>query len=77
MFDDGRKVYIEFPSGIIQGEAPPLFVVGSEGENQLVNYRMKGRFYIVDQLFAAAELRLGQYPLLVFRISRTVGEVAK
>ena len=77
VFDDGRKVYIEFPSGIIQGEAPPLFVVGSEGENQLVNYRMKGRFYIVDQLFAAAELRLGQYPQLVVRISRTDGEVAK
>ena len=77
VFDDGRKVYIEFPSGIIQGEAPPLFVVGSEGENQLVNYRMKGRFYIVDQLFAAAELRLGQYPQLVVRISRTDGEAAK
>lgn len=26
-FDDGRKVYIEFPRGITQGEAPPLFVV--------------------------------------------------
>jgi len=27
-FDDGSKVYIEMPSGIAQGEAPPLFVVG-------------------------------------------------
>ena len=25
-YDDGRKVYIEFPPGIAQGEMPPLFV---------------------------------------------------
>src|SRR5271166_5457493 len=31
-FDDGRKVYVEFPRGIAQGEMPPLFVVGPEGK---------------------------------------------
>ena len=30
-FDDGRQVFIEFPRGIGQGEMPPLFVVGPEG----------------------------------------------
>ncbi len=70
-FDDGKKVYIEFPRGIAQGEAPPLFVVGPSGESELVNYRMKGRYYIVDQLFAAAELRLGEGPQKVVRISRS------
>ena len=30
-FDDGSKVYIEFPRGIAQGEMPPLFVIGPEG----------------------------------------------
>jgi len=59
-FDDGRKVYIQFPARIDQGEAPPLFVVSSEGETQLVNYRVKGRYYVVDRLFARAELRLGE-----------------
>ena len=29
-FDDGRKVYIEFPRRIDQGEEPPLFVVGAK-----------------------------------------------
>src|SRR5579862_1907369 len=29
-FDDGRRVYIEFPRGIAQGEMPPLFIVGPE-----------------------------------------------
>lgn len=72
-FDDTHKVYIEFPRRINQGEAPPLFVVGPEGEAQLVNYRVRGNYYIVDRLFAAAELRLGEDPQQVVRISRTDG----
>lgn len=58
-FDDGNKVYIEFPSGIGQGEMPPLFVIGSAGDSELVNYRARQNYYVVDRLFAAAELRLG------------------
>ncbi|MGQ3049251.1 MAG: P-type conjugative transfer protein TrbG [Niveispirillum sp.] len=72
-FDDGSKVYIEFPSRLDQGEAPPLFVIGPLGEAQLVNYRVRGRHYIVDRLFAAAELRLGNEPQQVVRIERTDG----
>jgi type IV secretion system protein VirB9 len=69
-FDDGSKVYIEFPGRIDQGEAPPLFVVGPSGDNELVNYRVRRNYYIVDRLFAAAELRLGQDSQQVVRISR-------
>jgi type IV secretion system protein VirB9 len=69
-FDDGSKVYVEFPDRIDQGEAPPLFVVGPSGDNELVNYRIRRNYYIVDRLFAAAELRLGQDPQQVVRISR-------
>jgi len=70
-FDDGSKVYIEFPTRIDQGEMPPLFVVGPQGDDQLVNYRVQGNYYIVDRLFVAAELRLGEKPQQVVRISRT------
>ena len=73
-FDDGEKVYIEFPSGIAQGELPPLFVVGPTGESQLVNYRTRGSYYIVDRLFGAAELRLGGTHQQVVRIERTDGK---
>ena len=69
-FDDGRKVYIQFPARIDQGEAPPLFAVGTEGDSQLVNYRVKGRYYVVDRLFARAELRLGEKDQQVVRIER-------
>ena len=59
-YDDGSRVYIEFPAGIAQAEMPPLFVVGADGRSaELVNYRVRGRHMIVDRLFGAAELRLG------------------
>jgi type IV secretion system protein TrbG len=71
VFDDGAKVYIQFPSGLAQSEAPPLFVIGPDGKPALVNYRLRGTTYIVDRLFAAAELRLGTAPQRVVRIIRT------
>lgn len=77
-FDDGRKVYIQFPAGIAQGELPPLFVIGAQGDGQLVNYRFRSPYYVVDRLFGAGELRLGGVrggkPEVV-RIERTDGGV--
>jgi len=58
-FDDGRQVFIEFPASVARGEMPPLFVIGSGGTGELVNYRVRDRYMVVDRLFAAAELRLG------------------
>lgn len=72
-FDDGEKVYIQFPAGIAQGELPPLFVIGAQGDGQLVNYRFRSPYYIVDRLFGAAELRLGGDKGEVVRIERTDG----
>ena len=72
-FDDGRKVFIQFPDRLDQGEAPPLFVVGRNGDSQLVNYRVNGTYYIIDRLFASAELRLGEKNQEVVRIVRTRG----
>lgn len=69
-FDDGQKTYIEFPSGLSQGEAPPLFVLGADGKAELANYRVRERYYIVDRLFDAAELRLGLKKQQVVRITR-------
>jgi len=72
-FDDGRQVFIEFPTGISQGEMPPLWVIGAEGGAELVNYRVQGNHMIVDRLFAAAELRLGGEHQKKVRIIRTDG----
>ena len=72
-FDDGRQVFIAFPTGIGQGEMPPLWVIGTEGGAELVNYRIQGNHMIVDRLFAAAELRLGGEYQKKVRIVRTDG----
>ncbi len=72
-FDDGRQVFIAFPTGIGQGEMPPLWVIGPEGGAELVNYRIQGNHMIVDRLFAAAELRLGGDYQKKVRIVRSDG----
>lgn len=69
-FDDGQRVFIQFPEGIAQGELPPVFVVGAEGDAELVNYRFRWPYYVIDRLFGAAELRLGGDKAQVVRVTR-------
>ena len=70
-FDDGRQTFIEFPASLGESEAPPLFLVDAKGNAELVNYRVQGRYYVVDRIFDAAELRLGLKHQDVVRINRT------
>jgi type IV secretion system protein VirB9 len=74
-FDDGRQTFVQFPASIAVGEAPPLFVVDEHGKAALVNYRMRGRYYVVDRIFNAAELRLGTSHQKVVRITRVAEHV--
>lgn len=77
VYDDGRRVYVEFPRGIAQGEMPPIFVLRTDGEPQLVNSRIHQNILIVDRIFGAAELRLGSGKLQqTVRIVRTDGKPA-
>jgi len=71
VFDDGAKTYILFPASIAQSEMPPLFLIGERGEAALVNYRVSGRYMIVDRLFSRAELRIGTRRQEIVRIERT------
>lgn len=48
-------------------------MIGSQSDGQLVNYRFRPPYYIVDRLFGAAELRLGGDKGDVVRIERTDG----
>ncbi len=69
-FDDGRQVFIEMPAHIETVDAPPLFVVSEEGA-ELVNYRIRDRYYVVDRLFERAEMRLGDRRRKTVTILRT------
>ena len=71
VFDDGKKVFIQFPEALAVSEAPPLFLTEANGkQGKLVNYRVNGDDYVVDRLFSAAELRLGEKEQMVVRIER-------
>ncbi|KRB86724.1 hypothetical protein ASE00_08575 [Sphingomonas sp. Root710] len=70
VFDDGAKTYLLFPETIAQSELPPLFLIG-EKKAELVNYRVSGRYMVVDRLFSVAELRLGSKRQQIVRIERT------
>ena len=69
-FDDGVKSYLEFPKSVGSFESPPLFLKDEKGSGQLVNYRVKQNYYIIDRLFDQAELRLND---VVVRIDKTQG----
>lgn len=71
VFDDGAKTYLLFPETIAQSELPPLFLIGEKNKAELVNYRVSGRYIVVDRLFSVAELRLGTKRQQIVRIERT------
>lgn len=73
VFDDGAKTYLLFPETIAQSELPPLFLIGEKNKAELINYRVSGRYLVVDRLFSVAELRLGTKRQQIVRIERTRG----
>lgn len=72
VFDDGRRTFIRFPPAMRVREAPALFVLRDD-QTQLVNYRVRGDFYVVDRLVDSVELRVGQQDQEVVRVDRSGG----
>lgn len=64
VFDNGLKTYIRMPSKI--SESPALYIQVDSKET-LVNYRVKGRYYIVDRLFDKAFLKVGTRRVVITR----------
>jgi type IV secretion system protein TrbG len=57
-FDDGAHVYIQMPPGMKTADAPALLIAASSGA-QMVNYRVRGNYYVVDRLFDDAVMVAG------------------
>lgn len=70
VFDDGAKTYVLFPADVRTSELPPLFLIGERKRAELINYRVSGRYMVVDRLFTIAELRLGTKKPQTVRIER-------
>lgn len=64
VFDDGLKTYIRMPSRF--SETPALYILLDKKET-LTNYRVKGRYYIVDRLFDRAYLKIGARRVAIVR----------
>ena len=71
VFDDGTRTYVQFPVRMAATDAPPLFLIGPHDSAELVNYRYLGGYYVVDRLLDVAELRIGEKPQTIVRITRT------
>ena len=67
VFDDGEKTYLRMPSRF--SEAPALYV-RLDKKDTLVNYRIKGRYYIVDRLFDRAYLKIGDKRVTIIRTEK-------
>jgi type IV secretion system protein TrbG len=57
-FDDGTHVFVQMPAGMQSSEAPAL-LINAGGGTQMVNYRVKGNYYVVDRLFDDAIMVAG------------------
>jgi type IV secretion system protein TrbG len=57
-FDDGAHVYIQMPPSMKTADAPALLIAASGG-NQMINYRVRGNYYVVDRLFDNAVMVAG------------------
>jgi P-type conjugative transfer protein TrbG len=59
VFRDQSHVYIQMPQSMHSHEAPALVLIDNAGKSALVNYRVRGSYYIVDKLFDRAALIVG------------------
>ena len=64
IYDDGAKTYIEVDEQVLHGQLPALF---AEDKN-IINYRVKGTLFIVDQLITKATLRLNKEKVIIEKL---------
>jgi type IV secretion system protein VirB9 len=59
VFNDGTHVFIQMPASMKSEEAPALVLVNDNGDDDLVNFRLRNGYFIVDRLFQRAALIAG------------------
>lgn len=59
VFSDGTRTYIQLPEGTTQQDAPAVVALGADGTEQLVNFRFRGGYVMVDRVIERAALISG------------------
>jgi type IV secretion system protein VirB9 len=64
IFDDGRFTYMQFPNK--NAEVPAIFHVDALGNEELVNFRTRGDYIVVERVSPIFTLRRGGYIVCVY-----------
>jgi P-type conjugative transfer protein TrbG len=71
VFDDQVHTYIRLPGSGLGQESPVLFLIDRRGATALLNYAIRGQYYVTDRVFERAALVIGsgrdQQRLDIFR----------
>jgi len=59
VFDDQVHTYIRLPGSGVGQEAPVLLLIDRRGATALLNYAIRGQYYVTDRVFERAALVLG------------------
>ena len=69
VFDDGNKTYIRMP---FRFSETPAFYIALDRKETLTNFRVKGRYYVVDRLFDKAYLKIGAKRVVLVRKDKLI-----
>ncbi len=70
VFDDGHKVYIRMSEKVNDSQLPAFMALGSDGKPEVVNYRYRKPFFMIDNLFDEGVLLAGGNKQKPIRIKR-------
>jgi P-type conjugative transfer protein TrbG len=59
VFNDGQRTYIQLPQGSTEQDAPAVVELTRGGQEQLVNFRFRGGYVVVDRVVERAALVSG------------------
>lgn len=64
VFDDGEFTYLKFRD--INAELPAIFLVNEQEEEGLINYKMVGKYVVIERVAPRFTLRYGKRTICVF-----------
>ncbi|MCI5049103.1 MAG: P-type conjugative transfer protein VirB9 [Rickettsiales bacterium] len=67
IFDDGKFTYFEFRDK--NADVPAFFFVDAVGNEELINYRTRGNFIVVERVSPVYTLRRGPYIVCIYNES--------
>lgn len=74
VFDDGEFTYFQFPNK--NAELPAMFLVDEDGSESLVNYRIQGKYVVLERVAPRLTLRNGTHVVCIFN-EKMANEVIK